>query len=88
MFRLWGKLIKNNHILKDMVVTDETDLNRTKKVFNSLDKLCVEFDLSNPIWLDSNIRDFQKNAKTRFSSDSFIESIEFDFFEIQVLEED
>ena len=56
-------------------------------VFQSLDDICYEFDLSKPIWLDSNIHDFQLHAKTRFGQDQFIEHIEFDYLEIQVIEE-
>lgn len=89
MFRLWGKLLKNNKILRDIVIcNDDTCLNRTKKVYDAIDKISYEFDLSKPIWLDSNIKDFKRHDKTRFTKDNFIEGIEFDFFEIQVIEED
>lgn len=89
MFRLWGKLFKDNKMLRDIVIyNDDTCLNRTKKVYDAIDKISYEFDLSKPIWLDSNIKDFKRNDKTRFTKDNFIEGIEFDFFEIQVIEED
>ena len=87
MFRLWGKEFKDNHMLRDTVICDETDETRTHKIFNALDSICYEFDLSKPIWLDSNIHDFQLHAKTRFGQDQFIEHIEFDYLEIQVIEE-
>lgn len=88
MFRLWGKLIKNNHLLKDITITiDNENINRTKKVFNALDEICYEFDLGKPIWLDSTINDFKLHDKARFFSDNFIEEIEFDYLEIQVIEE-
>lgn len=88
MFRMWGKIWKDNHLLKDTVIC-QTDysMSRTQMVFDSLDKICYELDLSKPIWLDSNITDFQRHDKTRFSQDSFIEQIEFDYLEIQVIEE-
>ena len=35
-----------------------------------------------------NIKEFQKHDKTRFYSDNFVESIEFDYLEIQIIEED
>jgi len=88
MFRIWGKLFKNNKMLKDIVIEDSSDLTRTKKIFASLDKICNEFDLATPIWLDSNINDFKRVAKTRFRADSFVESIDFDYLEIQIIEED
>ena len=88
MFRLWGKVCKDNHLLQDQVICDDTNNTRTKKIFNGLDELCYTFDLQKPIWLDSNISEFQKVSKTRFYQDNFIETIEFDYLEIQVIEED
>lgn len=34
-----------------------------------------------------NINDFKRHAKTRFTKDSFIEQIDFDYLEIEVIEE-
>ena len=88
MFRLWGKEFKDNKLLKDTVICDESDDTRTHKIFHALDAICYEFDLSKPIWLDSNIREFQKHSSTKFRQDNFIEEIEFDFLELHVIEED
>ena len=88
MFRIWGKIFLQNHLLKDTVVENASDLTRTHKVFAGLEEICHRFDLSVPIWLDSNIRDFKRISKTRFTKDNFIEPIEFDYLEIQVIEED
>jgi hypothetical protein len=75
-------------MLKDTVVCDSTEDTRTHKIFHALDQICLEFDLGKPIWLESNIREFQKHSKVRFYSDSFIEHIDFDYLEIHVIEED
>lgn len=89
MFRLWGKLFRDNHLLKDLVYENKNgNQNRTAKVFDGLHELCMEFDLPEPIWLDKNITEFKRIDKTRFYQDNFIESIEFDFLEIHVIEED
>lgn len=88
MFRIWGKLIKDNHLLNDLTVCNDSDETRTQKVFAALDEICHEFDLGKPIWLESNIREFQLHAKTRFHQDSFIEEIPFDYLEFHVIEED
>ena len=88
MFRLWGKLIKNNRLTDDTTIhIGDYSLSRTQMVFQALDEICYYFDLGKPIWLDSNVRDFQLHAKTRFCQDNFIEQIEFDFLEIQIIEE-
>lgn len=86
--RIWGKVIKDNHLLRDHVIENYSTDTRTTKVFAALNELCVRFDLGVPLWLDTNIKDFQRHAKTRFSQDSFIEPIDFDFLEFQVIEED
>ena len=83
MFRLWGRIWKDNHMLKDTVICDDRQETRTHKVFHCLEQICYELDLGNPIW-----RDFKKHSKTRFYQDNFIEQIDFDYLEIQVIEED
>lgn len=89
MFRIWGKLFKDNHMLKDMVYEDgDPSLNRTKKVFAGMHEICLAFDLQEPIWLDKNIAEFKRIDRTRFDQDNFIESVAFDYFEIHVIEED
>lgn len=89
MFRMWCKIFdENNHLLKDTVVEDASDLNRTKKIFNGIRTACYQFDLGEPIWLDSNVSTFKKHAKVRFIQDNFIEHIDFSFMEIEVIEED
>ncbi len=89
MFRLWAKIFKDNRLQRDMTVTnDNPDMNRTKKVFGAIDEVCMAFDLSRPIWLDANIEDFKRYDRTRFTKDSFIEGVDFDYLEVQVIEED
>ena len=88
MFRLWVKLINDNHLLQDTVICDDTVDTRTHKVMNAIEKACYELDLQTPIWLDNTVRDFQRHAKCRFTKDAFIEEVSFDYMEVQVLEED
>lgn len=89
MFRVWGKLYKSNRLIKDVTIEiPDTSLSRTAKVYKALDDMCYQFDLQVPLWLDSNKREFIRHDKTRFHQDNFIESIDFDFLEFHVIEED
>lgn len=88
MFRLWGKIFKDNRLVKDTVLCDGSDDTRTHKVFRALDELCLAFDLGKPIWLDATVKDFKKHSKARFTQDNFVENIDFDYLEIHVIEED
>ena len=58
MFRLWGKEFKDNRMLRDIVICDETE-----------------------------VAEFKRHAKARFYQDNFVDSIDFDYLEIQVIEE-
>lgn len=88
MFRLWAKEFKENRMLRDITIEDDREETRTHKIFQALDKICYEFDLSKPIWLETTIAEFKRHAKTRFYQDNFVDEIEFDYLEIQVIEED
>lgn len=87
MFRMWGKIFKKNRMITDTVICVDNDLNRTRKVYQALEEMCYEFDLPKPLWLESNKQDFIRSSKTRFTRDSFIEEIDFNYLEIQVIEE-
>lgn len=86
--RIWFKMMKDNRLLKDITQTDDTDETRTHKIFQAVEEMCYEFDLGKPIWLESNVNEFKRHGKTRFTQDSFIEEIPFDFIEMHVIEED
>ena len=87
MFRMWGPIFKKNRMITDTVICVDNDLNRTRKVYQALEEMCYEFDLPKPLWLESNKQDFIRSSKTRFTRDSIIEEIDFDYLEIQVIEE-
>ena len=88
MFRLWAKEFLDNRLIKDMTIENDTPETRTHKVFQALEDVCYAFDLEKPIWLETNISEFQRHARTRFTLDNFVEQTPFDFLEIQVIEED
>lgn len=89
MFRVWVKIIDSGKIVKNMTIENsDSSLNRTKKIFHAIDEACYAYDLSKPLWLDKNISEFKKSSKTRFTKDNFVDEIDFDFLEIEVIEED
>lgn len=88
MFRLWARTFKDNHMLRDTCIGDDGADTRTHKIFRALDEVCRQFDLGAPIWLDNTVSEFKRHKKVRFTQDNFIEGIDFDYLEIQVIEED
>ena len=88
MFRMWCKIWKDNRMLRDTVIVRPEEDTRTHKVFRALEECCLEFDLGQPIWLDAVVAEFKRHAKARFTGDCFMEEVEFDYLEIQIIEED
>lgn len=86
--KIWFKVWDNNHLLESHTIEDESDETRTHKIFNALDEVCLRINVGRPIWLDATINDFKQFSRARFSKDNFVEEIEFEYLEIQVLEED
>ncbi len=88
MFRLWGKLVLENHSIQDTVICDDSNATRTEKVFKGIEKICHEFDLGVPVWFESNVSDFRIFSTVRFREENFMELVDFEYLEIRVLEED
>lgn len=69
MFRMWGKLFKENRLLADSTVcNDDPEMSRTKKVFSALDTFCADFDLSTPsgwIRISENLNAIPRPGSTR-----------------------
>lgn len=86
--RIWFKLFTDNHLIKDYTFEDDSNETRTHKIFNAIEEVCYKFDLSKPIWLDSTVNEFKKHGRARFTKDAFVETIDFDYLEIHVIEED
>lgn len=86
--RIWFKVYKDAHLIMNDTIDNYEDDTRTHKVFAALEQVCNNFDFSIPIWLDNNINEFKIRSKTSFNKDNFIEEIEFDYMEMEVLEED
>lgn len=89
MFRLWGKVYKNNTIIKDTVIEqNENAMSKDDLTYDCLDKICYEFDLQHPMWLNDNYKDYPTYGKTSFKQDHFIEQIDFDYLEIEIIKDE
>ena len=87
MIKLWGKIIKNNKITMDNVVVIDEAIEYEQELKKCMTELCYNFDIQKPYWLRKNLLEYNKIKKTAFTQDNFIEEINFEKFEIEVLEE-
>ena len=68
MFRLWAKIMKENRLLKDTVICDDSNDTRTHKVFHALDEIVYSLTLENLSgWMPllMNLRSTIKHASIR-----------------------
>lgn len=88
LIRLWGKIIKDNKILFEREgIYEYDDLEYEEQLKYCIQNICAELDLGKPYWLNPNLKEYNRYKKTSFTQDNFIEEIDFDRFEIEVLDE-
>lgn len=86
--KLWGKIIKKNNILQNHIVELNIDkLTDVKQLSEGIETICNHFDISNPIWMSKNTADIDLISKTRFNAQHFVEEIDFDCLEIELIHE-
>lgn len=87
MLKIWGKLIKDNKIIKDEVVEVDIERSYQDNLKVCLIEICHKMDIEKPYWLPYNLDEYNKRGKTIFTQDNFIEKIDFDKFEIMELKQ-
>lgn len=87
MIRIWGKIMKNNKILKDAVVTSDIEGGYQDNLKLCINELCYKFDIQKPYWLPMNLEEYNRRGKTKFDYNNFIENIDFDRFVIEELDD-
>lgn len=88
MMKIWAK-----------VLTDHRIMNETVREFSSarpsdmegwsvlLHELCQDLDLCRPVILSKHVNDLKQFSRVVFKPADFIESVDFDEFEIEVIPE-
>ena len=83
MSRLWARIIKKHRI--DRQATTDTGM---EGVQDALTRLCHDFDIPRPIWLNKHEREFEQFRRTVFLPEHFMEEVPFQRLEIEFLEDD
>lgn len=86
MLKIWGKIVKNNKIIKDEVVTSDIDGTYQDNLKLCINELCNKFDISKPYWLPTNMEEYNRRGKTIFNMHNFMEDIDFDKFVIEEID--
>lgn len=88
MLRIWGKIVKDNKIIKDAVATSEIEGEYQERLKVCIVELCRRFDIEKPYWLPSNLNEYNSRNKTIFDKHNFIDEIDFDRFIIEELKDE
>ena len=77
---LWVRMIKSHRIIKQSTVPCFRD-----DPMEALQEALKELDLSRPLWLAKNQREWDEFGQTRFTKEHFVETISFDQLEIEYI---
>lgn len=87
MDRFWAKLIKNNRTVESSDIEGLSTYSSDENMKYCLEKVCDIFDLSIPILLPKHNREWEEFKKVTFFKDDFIDDIDFDKFEFEIIKE-
>ena len=77
MFRIWAKVLKDEHIEKQTVY-ESTEKFTYSRFFHYLADICDELDVPTPVLLKAHIMNYAKFNHVAFRPRDFMESVEFD----------
>lgn len=77
MFRIWGKVIKGEKIIKQLTY-ERDDKFTYSQFFSYLSDICEGLDIATPILLKTHIFGYAKFGTVRFLPRDFAEKPEFD----------
>lgn len=80
---LWVRTIRHHRLDKQTVEPCRRD-----DPLDALSEACRKLDISRPLWLDKNQREWDDFGQTRFLPDAFMESVAFERLEIEFIDPD
>ena len=78
--RLWGRMMKQQRIIRQETIEIEND-----DIEEAFLEICRRFDVQRPIQLPKHNREFEKFGRTFFAKEHFTESIDFDKLELELI---
>ena len=86
--RIWAKLLKDNRIIQETVREYSSARPSDMKGWSVLlHDLCQDMDLCRPVLLNKHINDLIQFSRVVFKPADFIEPVDFDGLEIEIITE-
>ncbi len=86
MVKIWGKIIKNTKMIKEIVVVSDIDGSYQENLKACIKEVCYKLDIAKPYWLSPNVKEYNERRRTTFNQNHFIDKIDFDKFIIQQID--
>ena len=77
MFRIWAKVLENEHIVKQTVYENEKKFTYSQ-FFSYLAEICGGLDIPTPVLLKAHIFNYAKFNHVIFRPADFMEQVSFD----------
>ncbi len=77
MVKIWAKVIKDDHIVKQYVLEDFVTMDYSK-FYDYVRDICEYLDIPTPVIIKTHIFNYAKYNTLRFTESDFVESIDFD----------
>lgn len=87
MYKLWAKKIKDSKIIESLNIKNDENISLTEKREKCFKEIFKLLDLSMPIWLKKHDKEFTEFKNVTFYPDDFIDYIDFDKLEIDLLDD-
>jgi len=85
--KIWALTRKNNKIVLDMILEEKAYEDSVKNAERLIYQACEAFDIGKPLMLSKNEAELTDFRRTVFYAADFVESIDFDTFEVEIVVE-
>lgn len=87
MLKVWGKILKNGKLIKSETFTSDKE-GLDDAMLEALEHFGRAFDIEVPMWNAKHTVELGVFRRVIFREDDFIDIINFDRFEIEILDRD
>ena len=87
MVRIWAKIYRDKKIVQSFIYEREAPFRR-EDLFSYLTEICERFDAPVPVLLSTHERHFVQFNNLRLRASAFVESVDFDYLQLENIAED
>lgn len=86
--RVEGRLYRGNRIGGYAAATRRHDTARFSTLLEQcLVDICHELEMQVPLWMERNTKEFARYHQTMFTSEQFMDPVDFDRFQLKLMED-